>query len=98
VACATREWRRDTYRVLVRKPERKRPLGRPTYRWKNNIKMSLQEIGCKDVYWISLAQDRQNWWVLVNTVMALHVPYYAWIFLSVYGFVTFSRRTQLHEA
>jgi hypothetical protein len=60
--------------VLVGKPEGKRPLGRPMHRWKNNIKIGLQEIGCEDVCWISLTQDRHNWWVLVNTVMALRVP------------------------
>jgi hypothetical protein len=59
--------------VLAGKPEGKRQLGRPMRRWKNSIKMCLQEIGCEDVYWISLTQDRHNWWVNVNTVMALRV-------------------------
>jgi len=47
------------------------------HRWKNNIKMSLREIGCEDVYWISLGQDRHNWSVVVITVMGLRVPQYA---------------------
>ena len=62
------------HRVLVRKPEGKRPLGRPRRRWEYNIKMDLQEVGgvCED--WMELAQDRDRWRALVSTVMNLQVP------------------------
>ena len=65
---------RGVYRVLVGKPEGKRPLGRPRRRWEDNIKMDLQEVGgcCGD--WMELAQDRERWRVLVSTVMNLRVP------------------------
>jgi len=58
----------------VGKPEVKRPLGRPRHRWENNIKMDLQEVGCGDMGWIDLAQDRDRWRALVNAVMKLRVP------------------------
>ena len=57
------------YRVLVGKPERKRPLGRIKRRWEDNIKMDLQEVGCGDVDWIELAQDRDRWRALVAEVL-----------------------------
>ena len=65
---------KGVYRVLVGKPEGKRPLGRPRRRWEDNIKMDLQEVegGCKD--WMELAQDRDRWRALVSTVMNLWVP------------------------
>ena len=63
--------RRGVYRVLVRKPEGKRPLGRPRHRWDDNIKMDLQEVGCGGMDWIELAQDRDRWRALVNVVMNL---------------------------
>jgi len=66
--------RRGVYRVLVGKPEGKRPLGRPRRRWEDNIKMGLQEVGCGGVDWIELAQDRDRWRALVNAVMNLRVP------------------------
>jgi len=62
------------YRVLVGKPEGKRPLGRPRRRWDDNIKMDLQEVGCGGNDWIELAQDRDRWRTLVNVVMNLWVP------------------------
>ena len=65
--------RRDVHRVLVGKPEGKRPLGRPRRRWEDNIKMDLREVaGCGN--WMELAQDRYRWWPLVNTVMNFPVP------------------------
>ena len=65
--------RRDVYRVLVRKPKGKRPLGRPRHRWKDNIKMNLHEIECGGMDWIDLAQDRNRLQVLVNALMNLRV-------------------------
>jgi hypothetical protein len=58
--------RRGVYRVLVEKPERKRPLGRPRRRWDDNIKMDLQKVGCGGTNCIDLAQDRGRWQALVN--------------------------------
>ena len=65
---------RGVYRVLVGKPEGKRPLGRPRRRWEDNNKTDLQEVGggCGD--WMELAQDRNRWRALVSTVMNLRVP------------------------
>jgi hypothetical protein len=65
---------RGMYRVLVGKPEGKRPLRRPRRRWEDNIKMDLQEVGCGGIDWIKLAQDRERWRALVNAVMNLRVP------------------------
>ena len=66
--------RRGVYRVLVGKPVGKRPLGRPTLRWEDNIKMDPQEVGCGAMDWIELAQDRDRWRALLNMVMNLRVP------------------------
>jgi hypothetical protein len=66
--------RRSVYRVLVRKPARKRPLGIARCRWEDNINMDLQEVGCGGMDWIELAQDRNEWWALLNMVMNLRVP------------------------
>jgi len=65
---------RSVHRVLVGKPEGKRPLGRHRRRWEDNIKMDHQEVGggCGD--WMELAQDRERWWALVSTVMNFRVP------------------------
>jgi hypothetical protein len=65
---------RGVYRVLVGKPEGKRPLGRRRRGWKNNIKMDLREMGCEDMDWIELTKDRDRWRALVNAVMKLRVP------------------------
>ena len=65
---------RGVYRILVGKPEGKRPLGRPRRRWEDNIKMDLQEVECGCMDWIELAQDRDRWRALVNRVMNLRVP------------------------
>ena len=62
------------HRVLVGKPEVKRPLGRPRRRWVDNIMMDLQEVGCGYMDWIVLAQDRGMWRTLVSAVMNLRVP------------------------
>jgi hypothetical protein len=64
---------RGAYNILVGRPEG-RPLGRPRCRWQDNVKMDLRETGFGDVDWIHLAQDRDRWRALVNTVMKLRVP------------------------
>jgi predicted small integral membrane protein len=66
--------KRNVYRLLVGKPEGKRPLGRPRSRRIDNIKMDLLEIGLNVVDWIGLAQDRYRWWAIVNSVMNFRVP------------------------
>jgi hypothetical protein len=65
---------RGVYRVLVGKPEGKRPLGRPRHRWEDNIRMDLQERGCGGMDWIGLAQDRDRWREIVKPVMNFRVP------------------------
>jgi hypothetical protein len=65
---------RGVYRVLVGRPEGKRPLGRPKRRWEDNIKMDLSEIGIDEANWIQLPQDRVQWRDCVKTVMNLRVP------------------------
>jgi hypothetical protein len=66
--------RRGVYRVLVGKSEGKRPLGRSSHRWEDNIKMDLQEMSRGGVDWIELAQDRDRWWALVCAIMNRRVP------------------------
>jgi len=72
-ACGAYGRGRRVHRVLVGKPEGKRPLGRPRRRWEDNIKMDLREVGGGKA-WMELAQDRDRWWVLVNMVMNFRVP------------------------
>ena len=71
---ARMEKSRNAYRVLVGKPEGKRPLGRPRGRWEDNIKMDLREVGCDPGEWIDLAEDRDQWRAYVRVVMNLRVP------------------------
>jgi hypothetical protein len=66
--------KRNAYRILVGKPEGRRPLGRPRRRWVHSIKIDLREIGWDGMDWIDLTPDRDLWRVLVNTVMNLRVP------------------------
>ena len=87
---------RGVYRVLVGKPEGRRPLGRPRRRWVDNIRMVLQEVGCGYMDWFGLAQDRDRWRTLVSAVMKLRVPWNAGNFLTSCKLVSFSRRTLCH--
>jgi hypothetical protein len=65
---------RGVYRVLVEKPEGKRPLGRPRRRWEDNVRMDLEEVGCGCEDWIGLAHDRDRWRALVSSLRNLQVP------------------------
>jgi hypothetical protein len=65
---------RGAYRILVGRPEGRRPLGRPRRRWEDNIKMDIREVGWEDKNWIDLSQDRDRWRALVNAVMNLRDP------------------------
>jgi hypothetical protein len=65
--------KRSAYRILVVEPEGKRPLDRPRHTWVDNIKMDVREIGWGGMHWIDLAQDRDQWRALVNSVMNLRV-------------------------
>jgi hypothetical protein len=83
--CGTHGEERGAYRVLVGRPEGKRPLGRPRRRWEDNIKMDLREIGIDGANWIRLAQDRVQWRAFVNTVMNPRVSYESRIFFDELG-------------
>jgi hypothetical protein len=72
-ACST-NGEKNAYRILVGKPEGKRPLERPRRTWEDNIKMELGKIGWGGMDWIDLAQDRDQWHALVSTIMNLRVP------------------------
>jgi hypothetical protein len=72
--CSTNGEKRNAYRLLVVKPEGKRPLGRPRRRWVDNIRMDLGEVGRGDVDWIGMVNDRNRWRALVNSVLNLGVP------------------------
>jgi hypothetical protein len=65
---------RGAYRILVGRPEGRRPLGIPRCRWEDNIKMDLQEVGWEGMDWIDMAEDKDRWWAVVNAVMNLQVP------------------------
>ena len=65
---------RGVYRVLVGRPEGRRPLGRPRRRWEDNIKTDLRKVGCGCLDWMELAQDRDRWRALVSAVMNLRIP------------------------
>jgi hypothetical protein len=73
-ACSPNGEKRNAYRILMGKPEGKRPLVRPKRKWVDNIEMDLRKIGWDGMDWIDLAQDRGQWRALVNTVMNLRVP------------------------
>jgi hypothetical protein len=66
--------KRNAYKLLVGKPEGKRPLGRPRRRWVDNIRMDFEEVGWGDVDWFGLAKDRDRWRALMNSVLNLQVP------------------------
>jgi hypothetical protein len=68
------EAKRNAYRLLVGKPEGKRPLGRPKRKWVDNIRMDIVELGWSDVVWVCLAEDKDRWRALVNSVLNLRVP------------------------
>jgi hypothetical protein len=68
-SCRTNEEKRNVYRLLLRKPQGKRPLGRPRRRWVDNIRMDFGEVGCGDEDWIGLAKNRDRWKALVNSAM-----------------------------
>ena len=87
---------RGLYRVLVGKPEWRRPMGRPRRRWVDNIRMDLQEVGCGYMDWIGLTQDGDRWRTLLSAVLNLRVPWNAANFLTSCKPVTFSRRTLHH--
>jgi len=65
---------RNVYKILFGNPEGKRLLGRPRSRWEDNVRMDVREVGWEGVDWMHLAQDRDQWQALVNTVMNLQVP------------------------
>jgi hypothetical protein len=95
-ACGAYGWGEGVYRVLVGKPEGRRPLRRPRRRWVDNIRTDLQKVGCGYIDWIGLAQDRDRWQTLVSAVMNLRVPWNAGNFLTSCKPVSFSRRTLHH--
>jgi len=73
-ACSTQDRNKKCIKILVVKPEGRRPLGRSGHRWEDNIRMDLREIGCEGVDWMHLAEGRDQWQALVKTVMNCQVP------------------------
>jgi hypothetical protein len=88
---------RNANTIFVGKSEGKRPLGRPSRRWKDSIRVYVSEIGCADVDWMLLTQDSHQWRAVVNTVISLQVPYKAENVLASYVTVSFSTKTLTHE-
>jgi hypothetical protein len=76
--CNTNGLKRNAYRLLVGKPDGRRSLGRPRRRWVDNIRMEFLELGCGDVDWIGLAQDRNRWRALVNSLLNFRVSIKCW--------------------
>jgi hypothetical protein len=72
--CSTREAKTNAYRVLLERPEGKRPLGKPRRRWEDNIKVDVRDIGRDIMDLVDLAQDRDQWRAVMNTIMNLRVP------------------------
>jgi hypothetical protein len=95
--CSTNGEKRNAYRLLVGKAEGKRPLGRPRRRWVDNVRMDLGEVGWRYVDWIGLAQDRNRWRGLVNSVLNLRVPRNAGKLSSGIASSVLSRSAQLHR-
>ena len=95
-ACGVYGWGEGVYRVLMGKPEGRRPPGRPRRRRVDNIRIDLQVVGCEYMDWIGLAQDKDRCRTLVSAVMKLRVPWNAGNFLTSCKPVSFSRRTLHH--
>jgi hypothetical protein len=95
-SCSTNGEKRNVYRLLVGKPEGKRPLGRPRRRLVDNIRMDLEEVGWGGVDWIGLDQDRYSWRALVNSVMNRRVPLNAGNLSSAFTTGGLSINAQLH--
>jgi hypothetical protein len=96
-AFSTNGENKNACRILVGKPEGKRPLGRPRRMWVDNIKIDLREIGCCGMDWVDVAQDWDRWRALLNTVMNLLVLQNAGKFLRDCSIGSFSRRVLLRE-
>jgi hypothetical protein len=88
--------RRDPYRIFLRKPEGKRPLERTRHRYEDTIEKDHQEVGCGDMDWIGLAQDRDGWRKVVCALMKYRFSYNSGTFLPSRGTVSISGRTVLH--
>jgi hypothetical protein len=94
--CSTNGEKRNAYKLLLGKPEGKRPLGRPRRRWVDNIRIDLGEVEWGDVDWIDLAQDRNRWRALVNSVLNFRVPRNSWKLSSGLTSSGLSSNAQLH--
>jgi hypothetical protein len=89
--------RREIRKIFAKKPERKRPPGRSSLRWMDNIKMDLRKIDWRGVDWINLAHDKYQWWAVVNTIINIRVLYNVGKSQSSCTTGSFSRRAYLHE-